>query len=293
MKKLFERLTQRSVQREREQVSELQVNHKSILVIGKAKTGTTFLARAIQTSLEPCNLVMEPKKPEFVFDRYGHPASANEVAKLIFEHWIDKRNFLQALVADELPVKFDKKVVIVRDPRDELVSRLLYLVKPLRDQGKLTTENLSQWLDVLRAIETGESKMSFLNLVQEADRLFKTDLIGSFVTYLDEFSAFYKQKPNSLFAIRYEDLVDHNISHLEDYLGFRLNFEVKEDELIQRTKRSSSYGSWKGFLKQEDIGFFQPILSDFMAKIGYSDWSLNDSLPSKEVTSEYVERLAG
>jgi hypothetical protein len=265
----------------------------SVLVIGKAKTGTTFLAKAIQNSLDDCSLVMEPKDAAFIFDRYGVEPSGNEVAKLIFEHWTTKSNLMSALLADELPIKFSKKVIIVRDPRDELVSRLLYLVKPLRDQGKLNEENLPAWLQTLRDLETGDNTVSFLDLIKKADELFKTDFLASFLIYLDKFSSYYDSKPNSVFAIRYEDLIDHRIDHLETYLGFKVNFDIAEDEYIKRTKRSSSYDSWKAFFRAEDVEYFQPILQGFMEKIGYKDWAITrDERPLEEVTSQYVERLA-
>lgn len=270
-----------------------EASYTSVLVIGKAKTGTTFLAKAIQNSLSACSLEMEPKAAEFIFDRYREKSSGNEVAKIIFEHWSNKPNLMSALLADELPVKFDKKVIIVRDPRDELVSRLLYLVKPLKDQGKLTDAALDEWLVTLRTIEGGEKKINFQELLDRTGELFNTDLLPSFVNYMKEFSDYFQSKPNSVFAVRYEDLIDKRVEHLEKYLGFSLNYAITEDDLIKRTKRSSSYGSWKSFFHEEDIEYFKPIMAEFMDQIGYNDWSISSAkLPQKDVTSSYVERLA-
>jgi hypothetical protein len=289
LRKIFYDLL-RSDDRESADVSE---NCISVLVIGKAKTGTTVLAKTIQNSLNDCSLTMEPKDSEFVFKMYGKSLERNHVAKLIFEHWTNKSNSLSALLADELPVRFDKKIIIVRDPRDEIVSRLLYFVKPLKDQGRLTEESLSKWISALQHLESGSESMSFIELIKTADTIFETDFLASFFRYLGEFSAYYSSKPNSVFAIRYEDLVDRKVKHLETYLGFELNFDLIEDELIRRTKRSSSYGSWKAFFKDEDVEYFRPLLSGFMEEIGYTDWALDPNLtPSKAVTSEYVKRLA-
>lgn len=271
----------------------IEKSYISILVVGKAKTGTTFLAKAMQNSLGDCSLEMEPKAAEFIFDRYLQKPIGNEVVKLIFEHWSSKPNLMSALLADELPVRFDKKVIIVRDPRDELVSRLLYLVKPLKDQGKLTDSSLEEWLVTLRTIEEGGKRIPFQELLNRTSELFNTDLLASFVSYMNEFSSYYVSKPNSVFAVRYEDLIDKRVEHLEKYLGFSLNYAITEDDLIRRTKRSSSYGSWKSFFHEEDVEFFKPIMSDFMGQIGYNDWSISAAeLPHKEVTSIYVERLA-
>ena len=124
-----------------------------VLVVGKAKTGTTYLSKLIQHSLPDCKYQMEPTDPKFLFDLYADERNGNLVTKIIFEHWDSNPNLRMALFMDELPVVYKKKILIVRDPRDELISRLLYIVKPLKDQGKLTADTLNEWLCVLKKKE--------------------------------------------------------------------------------------------------------------------------------------------
>lgn len=119
-----------------------------------------------------------------------------------------------------MAIKFDKHVLIVRDPRDELIFRHLYMVKPLRDQNRLTGAALAEWLELIKQKESDQSGVSLSFLIAELDRIFSVNFSESFRNYLDSFTKFFSTKPDELFAIRYEDLVDGNVAHLEEYRGF-------------------------------------------------------------------------
>jgi len=263
-----------------------------ILVVGKAKTGTTYLSKLIQHSLPDCRYQMEPKDPKFLFDLYADESNDNLVTKIIFEHWDKSPNVRMAMLMDELPFVYNKKILIVRDPRDELVSRLLYIVKPLKDQGKLTGESLTEWLGVLNRKEESPGEVSLDYMITSLDRIFGTSFLDAFTRHLTSFSAFFRAKPRSLFAIRYEDVVDGKLDRLEEYLDFKIQGDVQHDAYIKQTKRSGGYGDWRRFFTQEDVENLAPIMQEYMSQIGYSDWNLDtvEKLDSRTV-SEYVKSL--
>src|SRR3546814_13984150 len=61
-----------------------------VLVIGKAKTGTTALVHLIKHAIEPCGLVMKPKSIlEFGCESLEN--NGNEAIKIIYEHRSEER----------------------------------------------------------------------------------------------------------------------------------------------------------------------------------------------------------
>ena len=89
-------------------------------------------------------------------------------------------------------------------------------------------------------------------------------------------------------------MVDGNVAHLEEYLGFSLDFEIDQDVHIKRTKRSGTYGDWDNFFTQDDVEIFRPMLEQYMIPIGYGGWQLNEKEVELENShySEYVRKLA-
>src|SRR3546814_4959959 len=80
-----------------------------VLVIGKAKTGTTALVHLIKHAIEPFGLVMEPKSIlEFGCERLEN--NGNEAIKIIYEHFIDQQRHLNSIVHGEFgfPVKIGR-----------------------------------------------------------------------------------------------------------------------------------------------------------------------------------------
>ena len=100
----------------------------NVLVVGKAKTGTTVISKAIHQALPGARYHLEPKAASY-FEEHGG-GGGSDIVKIIFEHWGGRPADRDALVDNRLAMRFDRRVFIVRDPRDEAISRLLYLAYP-------------------------------------------------------------------------------------------------------------------------------------------------------------------
>ena len=87
-----------------------------ILVIGNPKTGTSILFYKIKNSLP------ESTRTEFEPAKYKPQPKDNETGVLM------KTLILSAQKADYNSFKeFDKKILLIRDPRDMLVSAILFI----------------------------------------------------------------------------------------------------------------------------------------------------------------------
>lgn len=84
-----------------------------ILIAGQAKSGTTALFYALKQTL--------PRKYTCLFEPRGYAAANRDecvLAKVLINPSVKVEDF----------ETFNKKILIVRDPRDNLVSRLLYAI---------------------------------------------------------------------------------------------------------------------------------------------------------------------
>ena len=85
----------------------------NILIAGQAKTGTTGLLHLISSSIgREHTIIFEPRE----CPSKAKQAHSNFIAKVIIKADVNLASFSH----------FDKKVVIFRDPRDRLISDLLY-----------------------------------------------------------------------------------------------------------------------------------------------------------------------
>lgn len=259
----------------------------NILVIGKGKTGTTIISKSIQLSIPDSVYYLEPKRIGFFLNR-DHLKHAN-VVKIIYEHWDNTPCLRDAIVHNELTLKFDKIVAIVRDLRDEAISRLFYIAHPLAQRGA-DEKDMNRWLGVLRAKERDPKNVSFLDMMNNLNGIFGTRVTPRALRdeqYLD----FLDRHAARLHVIKYEDFLEDRLADLESYLGF----EVSEDRHVGEyhwTRRSAAHNNWKRFFTQSDIERLRDLYDPLLSRWGYTDWALDENpVLNPEECSGYVERI--
>jgi hypothetical protein len=259
-----------------------------VLILGKAKTGTTIVAKTIQANLSRARLTMEPESPDELLRR-ELTDRGNSVTKVIFEHWNRFPSERNALVLNEL-INFDRIVCIIRDPRDELISRLIYYVFPWSENHPGNDQKIQSWIELVRQKEQDPSSLSMLDLASGMDSIFG----GKFLTELNQlhdFSSFLAQLPDNAFLLRYENFIRGNVEPLEKYLEFPLGKKASKRK-FRYTKRTASLNNWKQFLLPEDVEYLKSNYGDLIERSGYTDWALDTpaSLPSEHY-SGYIKKL--
>ena len=71
-------------------------------------------------------------------------------------------------------------------------------------------------------------------------------------------------------------MIHGNVAHLEEYLGFSLDFEIDQDVHIKRTKRSCTYCDWDNFFIRDDVEIFRTMLEQYMSLRSYGGGQLNE-----------------
>jgi hypothetical protein len=239
--------------------------------------------------MENALFLMEPK----TIEKFLLPYKQDLVAKIIFEHWKFTPHSRFALLYNELSVKFKKSIMIVRDPRDELISRMFYVVFGYVKEGKVTRDQLAPWLDIVRKKESLPESVSLRDMLKVLNQTLNIHMnlnLGETFQYFN-FVNNHNEKADS-FVLHYEDFMAGNLSELEAYLGLTLTEERSVGRFNNRIVRSASFNNWKSFFHQTDQDRFKELHQDKMEKMGYTDWELS-STPAldPEHGSVYLNRL--
>lgn len=251
------------------------------LVLGQGKSGTTAIARAVELGARPpVQVIFEPR------DLASVTASAppsNVVVKMLIDHWSPE---------DEAQIKwFDRCVFIVRDPRDVVISRLLYRVYDM--QFIHVPHRVEQFLAALKEKERSPRELSVQSLF---DLLVKLEGSRNELSYLihvhKKAVSTWCTVMDTAHLVRYEDFVDDRIEALSAYLGFHVGAQVDVDPRWRRVTRTKSHGDWKHWFTPVDDDFARTAFVEYLDTFGYDDW---DKPPiqviNPEHSSKYVERV--
>lgn len=268
----------------------------NVLVIGKAKTGTTVISKSIEASLSgPVQYHLEPNSPDFFETPRPLGTPLSHVVKIIFENWSAHPESRHAMVTNGFPTKFDRVVVIVRDPRDELISRLLYLAYPLAATTDATPAALESWARKLEEKEASPEAVSVQELFDELARMCDIRTENQIQLVLDQgdqLRRFIDDLNQSICVVRYEDFLQDKFQHLSNYLGIDVTRITHVGDDLQRTYRSAGYDNWKRVFTARDVAWLRSRFDDLLSRFGYQDWTL-DPVPHLEAAqwSSYVRRI--
>lgn len=254
-----------------------------IVVFGQYKTGTTALFYRLQHSLTG------QVKTFFESDAY--------IPKLM-----DFRYHLLAKIILGQPERVDyasfhsfrKRIVLIRDPRDWLVSGTLFMVQ---QQAALhrSPEVLAQVLALFRQKEQSPADHSLVSILRVLYRLAQNQSLETTAAWMRQHTQqvmAFEQAERQHLVVRYEDLVDDRLTALERYLGFALSARTEVAAEHAHVPRTKSYGNWKHWFTDEDISFFKPLFQNYLQHYGYDEtWELHPHpLILPEHCTGYIER---
>lgn len=256
--------------------------YERILVVGNGKSGTTALYFRIKKSLQ--GNISESFEPGCFDDIEKHAVPDR--------HMIVK--ILLPLKADFLERSnnfFNKKILIIRDPRDIIISTLLY-TGAYEICWKRTPEQIHECMDILRRKEADPSSISAIELLKHLRDENDYKGVAEFIAHHVSAAVRLAHDP-SFFIFKYEDLIADKLSSLEEYLKFSLTSDTSVDRGYSRVVRSKTSGSWKDWFLEEDMVFFRPLFEKYIEEFDYDpDWTSNVErriLPRD--SSEYFERI--
>ena len=249
-----------------------------VLIVGEGKSGTTALLRSVSAALgepaesfEPTDLGAVDFAPESL------------VVKKLLTNWTEDEG--------EQIDRFDRVVLIVRDPRDRLISHLLY--DAYNRAGELRQDQRDRWLRVLEHKITPAPNIPVVKLLDVWWQMTGVDLLGAHMRSMQRINAFYVQNRDLVHLTHYEDYVDGRFDELSDHLGLRLEpGTVRATE--RRVARRRGHGDWRHWFNRTDVTVFRPITAKWLRRFGYDpdDWGLAENpVIDPETSLDYVRGL--
>jgi hypothetical protein len=224
-----------------------------ILLLGIGKSGTTALMTALSQSLA-LPYVMEPKNLNNL--DYGSSFIVKKLVDTFSEPEIDC-----------LP-NFDRIVFVVRDPRDALVSRILY--QPYKLPAFADDGAVRRYISILeRKIEAPDS-VPLIGIINELREISGYRTLKTVTIIQNKFMHIYNLFQHNALLIHYEDFIDGKIGALESYVGSNIIGSVQVEDKFQRVVRSRGYGDWKNWFTSKDKKFLDDKFKDFYIKFGYA-----------------------
>ena len=187
---------------------------------------------------------------------------------------------------------FDRKVLIVRDPRDNLISRLLY--RPYNQAPFVSNPDaVYEFIGLLTQKEQDPASVSLRRLIRCFDRHTGVDSLPRLKQHPTTGLEFAGAHPE-YFSFHYEDLVDARLDDLAGYLGMPLTTAATPvAKERQRVVRAARYGQWRDWFTPEDIDCFAPAFGEYLQYYHYAeDWELSQARSlDPAVGSAYVLRI--
>lgn len=241
------------------------IRQTRILIAGLSKTGTTALFYKILDSFPGQTLpLFEPDAPP----QDDNTVTRNVVAKILLGPPSRLASFAH----------FERKIGIIRDPRDTLVSRLLYRMANhglyLNDRSRIMEMHR-----LLQKKEESSESVSILDIVRLNERLSGgkesvAELIHQEWTRLIKIQKLV-QDNRDFHSIKYEQLVLGDFAELENHLQFPLTGKGEVAEDLRRVVRTKSSGDWVNWFCEEDVNTFKPIYREFLDRNSYLlSWDL-------------------
>lgn len=231
------------------------------LVLGMGKTGTTALFCNIRDHLPgDVRLFFEPGS---VADWQAlRLARTNTLTKALMKGFLD---------SGMDPAFFQKIVVLVRDPRDQLLSRLLYWAAQL---SKRHPPLRAAVLDAILAKEADPAVIPFLDLVAQVAALdsqheiFPCDVVEEFGMRLRDAVVNFPSLKGS-YILKYEDMTDGRMEGVREYLQLALVDRATVSDEWKRVDRTRSHGEWKRWFLESDVEIIAPLIADYLATFDY------------------------
>lgn len=256
-----------------------------VLILGAGKSGTTGLYASVLAGAELAygkglRTIFEPKASEDISCRL----SDRMVVKMLLERFIRTDG--------KLLDWFDKVVFIHRDPRDNVVSRLLWQVASLA--GVDSAEKVDQILHLIREKEHDNASSSVMGLYRKIGEIANVPKwFEGAIRYAFLPLGFKRNHEGRFFPLKYESYMDRDLDGLNEYLGFEVAFGAPPPARFSLTKRSGSYGAWRLWFTEEDVEYFKANHREEMVELGYPDFDRPpaEGAISADESSEYVRRI--
>ena len=249
-----------------------------ILIYSLGKSGTTALAYGISQTLNDHELNFEPSS----LSKVNYKCNNLIVKSIYADRWEKDQDYFD---------KFDKVILLIRNPLDRIVSYLLYM--PYNGDGFSDDRNAQAYITLLKKkVENPESVG-----IHDIDKCYgNIDVVGrnSLIEVVKKQSEklenfYHSQYCKNFFVLKYEDFVQSNLDELSSYLSCQVSSTVRVSQKHKRTERSKSFNNYQSFFLEEELQQSKKDFESFNDTFGYtleSEAKRNDAKSSSALSPE-------
>jgi hypothetical protein len=263
---------------------------ENIVILGLAKTGSTGLYNnvkaALAQSVHDYYFFFEPTRPGPLHSIRRYAPQMPILTKVMIAREPDLE-----LHYDHFP----KRITLVRDPRDMIVSFLLF--RPFI-RADVPWERVEPFVTAVKEKEKDPAAHSVQSLHALADELgLASYRLERVVEYMEWQEALIDE--HNVFTTRYEDFILGQLGDLNDYLDFEIENRTNTSPWLDHILRAAGTGDWRHWLTAADINFYRPHIARYMKRFDYDDdWELAErpvidpSTASQYIEGKYRKRFA-
>ena len=266
------------------ELNQRQVHPNNILIVGLAKSGTSFLAHKIQQGVPASQLFFEP------FGRQGlrhinFHLEATQSSPIVTKSLFYPNDSTQLSLCGAC---YGKRILILRDPRDLLISSFFYSWNAA-DQPPI--EPFQEALEFVKQKETYNASLSFLEIAET-----RPDVLLEWREGTQALAKEIKTLRKTWHIVSYEAIRAGHVAALENHLGFSLGRDLgkRSQQSISRLQRSSKVGQWRRWFTPEDVQSLRHELDPLLHAFVYdcNDWHL---IPNAKISpsegSKFMQHL--
>ena len=164
--------------------------------------------------------------------------------------------------------RFDHVAYLVRDPRDRMISSLLFGLHG-GDERTVSTR-----AEILRKKEQTPAAYPFVDLVQDLLPHLTVERIQDHLASIHKNFLNHLSSCSSAIVLRFEDMIHSDFNALEEVLG-----AISRAQPIMETRhlhgsRIKIAGDWKNWLTAADQPVFEPVFAEWIERFDYDpDWT--------------------
>lgn len=261
---------------------------------GPPKTGTTGVYASVKRGLARAGVdmrtVFEPTSADPLDSLFRYAPTTTVMTKVTMDK-LDR-------VVPDVGV-FDRRVMTVRDPRDALISALLFRPLTARSIGRAGESAVQHFIEALEAKEADAAAYSVLGLFELAQRL----RIGR-PPFEGMLTIARRQRElrerGMVHVLRYERFVAGDLDDVSAYLGFGVeNVSARDATWIGHIARSQSSGDFVRWFREDDLGYFNDMFAEQLRAFGYDadveldpEPKIDPATSSEYVRNRYADRRA-
>ena len=254
----------------------------NIVILGLAKTGSTGLYNNVKAALAKSEhdyyFLFEPTRPGPLRDIRRYAPQQPILTKVMIAREPDL----------DLPYDhFPKRITLVRDPRDMIVSFLLF--RPFI-RADVPWERVEPFVTAVKEKEKDPSARSVQSLHALADELglasYRLERVVEYMEWQETLI-----DAHNVFTVRYEDFIVGQLDGVNDYLGVAVENRTSTSPWLDHILRAAGTGDWRHWLTPADINFYRPHIARYMKRFDYDDeWELAEQpVIDPSTASQYIE----